>query len=66
LTSLILDAEFAKRMIQRQAAWRQVVGLAVSTGISMGLIHMRGLPWGFPYRVNKACIKSGTGVDALN
>lgn len=34
LASLILDPEFAREMVQRQAAWRRVVGLAISAGIS--------------------------------
>lgn len=34
LASLIVDPEFAKEMVQRQAAWRRVVGLAISAGIS--------------------------------
>ncbi|KAL3001803.1 hypothetical protein AAZX31_08G020400 [Glycine max] len=34
LASLIVDPEFAREMVQRQAAWRRVVGLAVSAGIS--------------------------------
>ncbi|XP_057969288.1 6-phosphogluconate dehydrogenase, decarboxylating 1, chloroplastic [Malania oleifera] len=34
LASLIVDPEFAREMVQRQAAWRRVVGLAVSNGIS--------------------------------
>lgn len=34
LASLVVDPEFAKEMVQRQAAWRRVVGLAVSAGIS--------------------------------
>ena len=34
LPSLIVDPEFAKEMVQRQAAWRRVVGLAISAGIS--------------------------------
>ncbi|CAI0414791.1 unnamed protein product [Linum tenue] len=34
LASLIVDPEFAKEMVQRQAAWRRVVGTAISAGIS--------------------------------
>ncbi|KAJ9555278.1 hypothetical protein OSB04_009892 [Centaurea solstitialis] len=34
LASLVVDPDFAKEMVQRQAAWRRVVGLAVSAGIS--------------------------------
>jgi 6-phosphogluconate dehydrogenase len=34
LASLVIDPEFAREMVQRQAAWRRVVGLAVSAGIS--------------------------------
>ncbi|KAK9716639.1 hypothetical protein RND81_06G247400 [Saponaria officinalis] len=34
LSSLVVDPEFAKEMVQRQAAWRRVVGLAISAGIS--------------------------------
>ncbi|EXC02963.1 6-phosphogluconate dehydrogenase [Morus notabilis] len=34
LASLFVDPEFAKEMVQRQAAWRRVVGLAISAGIS--------------------------------
>lgn len=34
LASLVVDPEFAREMVQRQAAWRRVVGLAVSAGIS--------------------------------
>ncbi|XP_062074488.1 6-phosphogluconate dehydrogenase, decarboxylating 3, chloroplastic [Humulus lupulus] len=34
LASLVVDPEFAKEMVQRQAAWRRVVGLAISAGIS--------------------------------
>ncbi|KAK9668360.1 hypothetical protein RND81_13G055000 [Saponaria officinalis] len=34
LASLVVDPEFAKEMVQRQAAWRRVVGLAVAAGIS--------------------------------
>ncbi|KAF8388765.1 hypothetical protein HHK36_025445 [Tetracentron sinense] len=34
LASLIVDPDFAREMVQRQAAWRRVVGLAISSGIS--------------------------------
>ncbi|KAF9626120.1 hypothetical protein IFM89_030967 [Coptis chinensis] len=34
LASLIVDPDFAKEMVQRQAAWRRVVGLAIQAGIS--------------------------------
>ncbi|KAI3851989.1 hypothetical protein MKW98_019988 [Papaver atlanticum] len=34
LASLVVDPEFAKEMVQRQASWRRVVGLAVQAGIS--------------------------------
>ncbi|KAM2075320.1 hypothetical protein ACFX1T_038221 [Malus domestica] len=34
LPNLIVDPDFAKEMMQRQAAWRRVVGLAVAPGIS--------------------------------
>lgn len=34
LASLIVDPDFAKEMVQRQSAWRRVVGLAISSGIS--------------------------------
>ncbi|KAL3742970.1 6-phosphogluconate dehydrogenase, decarboxylating 1, chloroplastic [Eucalyptus grandis] len=34
LASLVVDPEFAREMVQRQAAWRRVVGLAISAGIS--------------------------------
>ncbi|XP_073012987.1 6-phosphogluconate dehydrogenase, decarboxylating 3, chloroplastic-like [Typha latifolia] len=34
LANLIVDPEFAREMVQRQAAWRRVVGLAVEVGIS--------------------------------
>uniref|UniRef100_A0A2P2LSQ5 6-phosphogluconate dehydrogenase, decarboxylating n=1 Tax=Rhizophora mucronata TaxID=61149 RepID=A0A2P2LSQ5_RHIMU len=34
LANLIVDPEFAKEMVQRQAAWRRVVGLSISAGIS--------------------------------
>ncbi|GAA0171873.1 dehydrogenase [Lithospermum erythrorhizon] len=34
LANLLVDPEFAKEMIERQAAWRRVVCLAVNAGIS--------------------------------
>ncbi|KMZ65025.1 Phosphogluconate dehydrogenase (NADP(+)-dependent, decarboxylating) [Zostera marina] len=34
LANLIVDPEFAKEMVQRQGAWRRVVGLAIESGIS--------------------------------
>lgn len=34
LANLIVDPEFAREMVQRQAAWRRVVGLAIEAGIS--------------------------------
>ncbi|KAF6145121.1 hypothetical protein GIB67_013472 [Kingdonia uniflora] len=34
LPNLIVDPEFAREMVQRQAAWRRVVGLAIQAGIS--------------------------------
>ncbi|KAG7544153.1 6-phosphogluconate dehydrogenase C-terminal [Arabidopsis thaliana x Arabidopsis arenosa] len=34
LANLVVDPDFAKEMVQRQAAWRRVVGLAISAGIS--------------------------------
>lgn len=34
LASLLMDPEFAKEMVERQAAWRRVVSLAVNMGIS--------------------------------
>ncbi|GAB4834502.1 hypothetical protein Ancab_032759 [Ancistrocladus abbreviatus] len=34
LASLIVDPDFAREMVHRQAAWRRVVGLAISAGIS--------------------------------
>ncbi|KAM6557644.1 hypothetical protein CsatB_004663 [Cannabis sativa] len=34
LASLVVDPDFAREMVQRQAAWRRVVGLAISAGIS--------------------------------
>ncbi|OAY73074.1 6-phosphogluconate dehydrogenase, decarboxylating 2, chloroplastic, partial [Ananas comosus] len=33
LPNLIVDPEFAREMVQRQAAWRRVVGLAIEAGI---------------------------------
>lgn len=35
LANLLVDPEFAREMVQRQAAWRRVVGLAVQKGISV-------------------------------
>ncbi|KAK4400921.1 6-phosphogluconate dehydrogenase, decarboxylating 3, chloroplastic [Sesamum angolense] len=35
LANLLVDPEFAKEMVQRQAAWRRVVGLAIQKGISV-------------------------------
>ncbi|MQL73857.1 hypothetical protein Taro_006234 [Colocasia esculenta] len=34
LANLIVDPEFAAEMVQRQGAWRRVVGLAIEAGIS--------------------------------
>eukprot|EP01018_Ginkgo_biloba_P020020 Gb_02926 [translate_table: standard] len=34
LASLLVDPEFAKEMVDRQAAWRRVVNLAINAGIS--------------------------------
>ncbi|KAG9451987.1 hypothetical protein H6P81_004891 [Aristolochia fimbriata] len=34
LPNLVVDPEFAREMVQRQAAWRRVVGLAIEAGIS--------------------------------
>lgn len=34
LPSLLVDPDFAKEMVQRQAAWRRVVGLGITAGIS--------------------------------
>jgi 6-phosphogluconate dehydrogenase len=34
LASLLVDPEFAKEIIERQSAWRRVVCLAISSGIS--------------------------------
>ncbi|KAF3785585.1 6-phosphogluconate dehydrogenase decarboxylating 2 [Nymphaea thermarum] len=34
LANLMVDPEFAREMVQRQAAWRRVVGLAIEAGIS--------------------------------
>ncbi|KAJ3671880.1 hypothetical protein LUZ60_007959 [Juncus effusus] len=33
LANLVVDEEFAREMVQRQAAWRRVVGLAVGSGV---------------------------------
>ncbi|KAJ3701066.1 hypothetical protein LUZ61_004771 [Rhynchospora tenuis] len=33
LANLIVDEEFAQEIVQRQAAWRRVVGLAVESGV---------------------------------
>ncbi|GAA0169269.1 dehydrogenase [Lithospermum erythrorhizon] len=35
LPNLMVDPEFAREMVQRQAAWRRVVGLAIQKGISV-------------------------------
>lgn len=35
LPNLMIDTEFAREMVQRQAAWRRVVGLAIQRGISV-------------------------------
>nr|GME06756.1 6-phosphogluconate dehydrogenase, decarboxylating 2, chloroplastic [Ipomoea batatas] len=35
LANLLVDPEFAREMVQRQAAWRRVVGLAIQHGISV-------------------------------
>ncbi|KZV31520.1 6-phosphogluconate dehydrogenase, decarboxylating 2, chloroplastic [Dorcoceras hygrometricum] len=35
LPNLLVDPEFAREMVQRQAAWRRVVGLAIQKGISV-------------------------------
>ncbi|CAA2965751.1 6-phosphogluconate dehydrogenase, decarboxylating 2, chloroplastic [Olea europaea subsp. europaea] len=35
LANLLVDPEFAREMVQRQAAWRRVVGLAIQKGISV-------------------------------
>ncbi|CAI9756364.1 unnamed protein product [Fraxinus pennsylvanica] len=35
LANLLVDPEFAWEMVQRQAAWRRVVGLAIQKGISV-------------------------------
>ncbi|KAH6801879.1 6-phosphogluconate dehydrogenase family protein [Perilla frutescens var. frutescens] len=35
LANLLVDPEFAREMVQRQAAWRRVVGLAVQKGVSI-------------------------------
>eukprot|EP01018_Ginkgo_biloba_P021458 Gb_14015 [translate_table: standard] len=34
LASLLVDPEFAREMVERQAAWRRVVNLAINAGIS--------------------------------
>eukprot|EP00246_Nothoceros_aenigmaticus_P002990 TRINITY_DN13917_c0_g1_i1.p2 TRINITY_DN13917_c0_g1~~TRINITY_DN13917_c0_g1_i1.p2 ORF type:complete len:304 (-),score=71.54 TRINITY_DN13917_c0_g1_i1:1850-2740(-) len=34
LASLLVDPEFAKEMVDRQAAWRRVVSLAIEAGVS--------------------------------
>ncbi|KAJ7519827.1 hypothetical protein O6H91_20G057500 [Diphasiastrum complanatum] len=34
LASLLVDSEFANEIVQRQAAWRRVVSLAISVGVS--------------------------------
>ncbi|MQL87266.1 hypothetical protein Taro_019817 [Colocasia esculenta] len=34
LANLVVDPEFAREMVQRQGAWRRVVGLAIEAGIS--------------------------------
>jgi len=34
LASLLIDPEFAKEMVERQAAWRRVVSLAIEVGVS--------------------------------
>ncbi|CAI0451268.1 unnamed protein product [Linum tenue] len=34
LSNLLVDPEFAKEIIERQTAWRRVVCLAVSSGVS--------------------------------
>ncbi|KAJ8646927.1 hypothetical protein MRB53_008675 [Persea americana] len=34
LANLVVDPDFAREMVQRQAAWRRVVGLAIEAGIS--------------------------------
>ncbi|CAN4077623.1 unnamed protein product [Withania somnifera] len=35
LANLLVDPELAREMVQRQAAWRRVVGLAIQRGISI-------------------------------
>lgn len=35
LANLLVDPEFAREMVQRQAAWRRIVGLAIQKGISV-------------------------------
>lgn len=34
LASLLVDPEFAKEMVERQAAWRRVLSLAIAAGVS--------------------------------
>ncbi|CAA6663082.1 unnamed protein product [Spirodela intermedia] len=34
LANLVVDPEFAREMVHRQAAWRRVVGLAIAAGVS--------------------------------
>ncbi len=33
LPNLMVDPDFAKRLVEREAAWRRVVGLAVASGV---------------------------------
>lgn len=35
LANLLVDPEFAREMVQRQAAWRRVVGVAIQKGVSV-------------------------------
>lgn len=35
MANLLVDPEFDREMVQRQAAWRRVVGLAIQKGISV-------------------------------
>ncbi|KAL8499214.1 hypothetical protein ACS0TY_022260 [Phlomoides rotata] len=35
LANLLVDSDFAREMVQRQGAWRRVVGLAIQKGISV-------------------------------
>lgn len=35
LASLLVDPEFAREMVQREKAWRRVVGLAIAAGVSI-------------------------------